>query len=373
MGGILPGMAVNAIRYNEITPALRKTKKEAEDYLADYVRNAMTRDENFPNPDGDPLSEVNLDYLYRTYNGPPSAYFQTSDARTSGAISIGNIVNVVKDLANWTLADAEAFTTHYRNSNREIYLANQGSSAGGGGSVNTQPDLIVGSSWAAPDADVDTFKIIHPINAGFLPATRPGKDGKIVPHPERYSTFRIMDIDGNTIYATTNIMVQAVVDARQETFMPSGSSDGSSGTFGEEGPRRVQVSAVLLNADNFDWKRKWERVYDQMARGSVLSKKEWRFYFLYMAEIYGGYPIAQTISTTAQGDQTPTLSFQMHVTNHLALPKLKTINEAEGVYSYGGETMSQLLEDMQKLGLLESMSEYFTEPPGPGESEEEYG
>jgi hypothetical protein len=221
---------------------------------------------------------------------------------------------------------------------------------------------------------VSTFNILYPIKAGFLPGRRPGIHGAIKPHPERVTTFRVMDLDGNTVYATTNIMVQSVNDVRREAFTPSMASDAPSGTYGSESPRQVSVSALLMNADNFDWKRKWERVYDEMARGSVLSRKEWRFYFLYMAEIYGGYPIAQTISTQAQDDKTVRLSFQMYVTDHYPLPKLHVVDEEQGVYNYEGESLSELLEDIQKLGLLESMSEYVTEPPalGNGTGEEDH-
>lgn len=358
-----------------LDPALGLTKAGAEGILGSYIRNMMVRDGGFPDSDGNPLSVANIDYAFFDSNTPaPNEFWQTYDARTSGSLNMGGITPFIVDLTGWTQAQAESYVAAKGNGNRTIYRANRGNSGSSGGSVDPQPPLIAGASWAAPDDDVKTFNILHPIQAGFLPAVRPGKNGKIIPHPERYSTFRIMNIEGDTIYATTNIMVQSVVDVRRETFTASGAADAPSGTYGTESPRQIQVSAVLLNADNFDWKRKWERVYDEMARGSVLSRKEWRLYFLHMADIYGGYPIAQTISTQAQGDQTPMLTFQMYVTDHYPLPKLHIVDEAEGVYDYEGQSLSELLEDIAKLGLLESMSEYITDPPGSGDGtgEEDY-
>jgi hypothetical protein len=364
-----------ALQVSELDPVLSFTKFEAKDALMNYIYVAIKAGQDYPNPEGPWLSQANINYAYtHSVGDPPSDYYQTTAAFADGATVQGNIVDYIKDLTHWTREEAEGFTVGRNNTNRTIYHYNRGNSGSSGGSVNTQPPLIAGASWAAPDDDVKTFNILHPIQAGFLPAVRPGKNGKIIPHPERYSTFRIMNIEGDTIYATTNIMVQSVVDARRETFTASGAADAPSGTYGVESPRQIQVSAVLLNADNFDWKRKWERVYDEMARGSVLSRKEWRLYFLYMAEIYGGYPIAQTISTQAQGDQTPMLTFQMYVTEHYPLPKLHVVDETEGVYNYEGQSLSELLEDIAKLGLLESMSEYATDPPGSGDGtgEEDY-
>lgn len=302
------------------------------------------------------LCQENINWLYQ--NHTPSSYYQTETWHAVGSLNKGRLSNYLVE-SGYSQTTVEADPPY----DRDAYILSGVGGAGGGGEGGIQaldPELIAGTMWEGPSTEKEEFNILYAMQAGFLPAVRPGKGGAIINHPDRHTTIRIMSVSGEVIFATTNIMVEKIDTMRRETFSPSYAVDGFAGYFGEEAPQQARVSGKLIDAANFDWLRKWEEVYDKLGRGSILSKNKWRMYILYKAKIYEGYPLDNQIFEAAMAEPQVPFSFSFMITNRKPLPQLMVYTDPNGeIYEkYGGETTEDMLNDIQELGLTQPMSEY---------------
>lgn len=227
------------------------------------------------------------------------------------------------------------------------------------------PELIAGNIYEGPEVDQRKFDIYYAVQAGFLPARRPGIHGGIAMHPERYATFRIMSIDGEVIYATTNISIEDIQSSRKESVNFTRSTDGYVGSFSEEGPQVSTVSGKLIDCQNFDWMRSWEQVYDKLARGSVLARRKWRVYILYKATIIGGYLLNSNLFENAVREPEVPFSFQMYITDRIPLPRMNVYSQNGQNFQRFKGTSEQFYGQIGKLvgsadtqGLLQTGVEY---------------
>lgn len=310
--------------------------------------------------------------------------YQTDNHHASGSYSAGDMYQYLIDrswpefqlirhsianrsLTSWEMQRQYGITpTLIPARNVWIPPGASGTGGGAGGIAALDVPMIAGDIYSGPDTTRQSFDIIYAIQAGFLPAVRPGRNGGIFHHPERYTTFRIMSIDGRSIYATTNIIINSIRKGRQENVNFTQSTEGYVGSFSEEAPEMATVSGEVFDCENFDWKRELEMVYDRLARGSVLAREKWRLYLLYKADIIGGYPLnLQMFEDVLQDPRVP-FSFQMYLTDRMPLPKMQAyIDNKNGqtYYRYKG-TSETLVQDVEAMadGYLLGLSEY---QPGP--------
>lgn len=302
------------------------------------------------------LCQQNIDWLFE--NHTPSYFYQTLTWHATGSLNKGRMANYLVTDLSYAQATIDADPPY----DRDVYILSSigTTSSGEGGIQALDPELIAGTMWEGPITEKENYNILYGMQAGFLEARRPGKDGAIINHPDRHTTIRIISISGELIYATTNIFIENINTARQETFSPSYAADGFAGYFGEERPQQAVVTGKLIDSANFDWLRKWEEVYDKLGRGSVLSKNRWRMYILYKSKIYEGYPLTNQIFESAVAEPLAPFSFNFMITNRKPLPQLQVFTDPDGriFQKYEGESTEDMLNDIQDLGLTQSMSEY---------------
>jgi hypothetical protein len=332
------------------------------------------------------LAQENLDVLFTTGEfGDKRAYlgwgYQTDECHSSGAYFAGTMYvhlhtncGVMPQMMyrDGVTPPQVPGVTPTMIPDRNAWVVGDINSAGGGGAggiAALDVPMIAGDIYSGPDTTRQSFDIIYAIQAGFLPAVRPGRNGGVFHHPERYTTFRIMSIDGRSIYATTNIIINNIRKGRQENVNFTQSTEGYVGSFSEEAPEMATVSGEVFDCENFDWKRELEMVYDRIARGSVLAREKWRLYLLYKADIIGGYPLnLQVFEDVIQDPRVP-FSFQMYLTDRMPLPKMQAyIDNKNGqtYHRYKG-TSETLIQDVEAMagGYLLGLSEY---QPGPKDS-----
>lgn len=114
----------------------------------------------------------------------------------------------------------------------------------------------------------------------------------------------------------SNFLLQSVVEARMEkqqiveTF-----GDPYIFFFGEQ-PRFIDVTAVLLNSNDFNWLAEWWSNYDNYLRGTKLVEMGARMYLFYDDVIVEGYMLMSSTNMSQDMPLFATLSFRMFVTNY---------------------------------------------------------
>jgi len=134
---------------------------------------------------------------------------------------------------------------------------------------------------------------------------------------EAGKNFRL-PAEGHT-FNYSNFIAQQVVDSRQEKSQIVE-------TFGEpyifffgEKPRILQVSGVLFNTFDFNWKTEFLRNYDKWLRGTRLVMENARTYFYYDDQIVEGYMLNAQVVDTADSPYHVQFMFNMFVTAHTYL------------------------------------------------------
>lgn len=113
---------------------------------------------------------------------------------------------------------------------------------------------------------------------------------------------------------TSNFLLQAVSEQRQEKFQPITTFGAPYGFFFGEQPRMVNFSAILLNTADFQWEAEWWANYDEFLRGTRLVDRGVRAALEYEDTIIEGYI---TQASTSKSEPTPwavNLQFTMWVT-----------------------------------------------------------
>lgn len=85
--------------------------------------------------------------------------------------------------------------------------------------------------------------------------------------------------------------------------------------FGEQ-PRIINVSGVLLNTEDFNWRAEWWANYDQYLRGTQCVRQRTRVYLSWDDIIVEGYIMACTAQEEASNRNIVQFQFQMFLTNY---------------------------------------------------------
>jgi hypothetical protein len=103
-------------------------------------------------------------------------------------------------------------------------------------------------------------------------------------------------------------------------------------TFGEdyvyffgERPRFLEVTGMLLNTADFNWKSEFWTNYDQHLRGTKLVEKNARMYFYFDDVVVEGYMLsASTVGDSNNPHMLP-MQFQLYITNYAILSKVGSV------------------------------------------------
>lgn len=174
----------------------------------------------------------------------------------------------------------------------------------------------------------DTYSIIKVVKAdgtqiGLVDA---GGDQK----PNRGTTSALSGIAGpennrsamTTTYNYSNFIIQQINDIRQEKSQILE-------TFGEpyifffgERPRILNVTGLLMNTRDFNWRTEFWYNYENTLRGTKLVEQNARIYLYWDDIVVEGYMLQATARDDADMPYHIPFSFNLFVTNHTYLSKI---------------------------------------------------
>lgn len=114
----------------------------------------------------------------------------------------------------------------------------------------------------------------------------------------------------------SNFILQQVTEQRMERHqIVETFGDTYLFLFGES-PRFLQISAVLLNSNDFNWKAEFMENYDKYLRGTKAIERGARTYLFYDTNIVEGYILNAQVNEDSMHPMEVPISFQFFVTNH---------------------------------------------------------
>jgi len=113
----------------------------------------------------------------------------------------------------------------------------------------------------------------------------------------------------------SNFILQSVQEARMEKNQIVETFGDSYIFFFGESPRFLDVSAVLLNSNDFNWEAEWWENYNKYLRGTKLVEMGARCYLFYDDNIVEGYILGAQAAKTADTPLSVQLTFKFFVTN----------------------------------------------------------
>lgn len=99
--------------------------------------------------------------------------------------------------------------------------------------------------------------------------------------------------------------------------------------FGEQ-PRFVNVTGVLINTKDFDWKNEFLENYERYLRGTRLVENNARLYFYVDDVVMEGYLVNSTVNLSADQPYLVQFSFQMFVCQYATLSNVGSIRYQQG-------------------------------------------
>ena len=171
----------------------------------------------------------------------------------------------------------------------------------------------------------DKAKFATASGAGLSRVRRPLRGLEI--KEETYAYLKLIRVDGEEIHlfdssdpngqstSYANFILQSVQEQRMErhqiieTF-----GDTYLFLFGES-PRFLNVNAVLINSNDFNWKAEFQANYEKYLRGTRCVEMGARMYLFYDQNIIEGYMLNTTIQESADNPMFVPISFQIFVTN----------------------------------------------------------
>lgn len=276
----------------------------------------------------DPSDQASIDDWF---GDPGSGYvlLQTKTLKQSHALSTGETAKQRMDnyAAATSYAEAIRSDPRYTPSTRLLYgdFPPVAGGDGAGGIDPLDPDLRSGPPWTPLDTTAIAFNIYDAVVKGFLPARRPGRGGYIKKHPDRKSTIRVLDHQGQPVYASTDFVIERINRPKKERLNTQVTFDQLIAMFGTERMKLYSFRGKLLDCKTFDWMRGWEIAWDEVLRGERLAENIHRAYVLNKAKIYGGYMVSCQITEDATIEPVVPFSFTLLVTDDEPLPNLSLI------------------------------------------------
>jgi len=113
-----------------------------------------------------------------------------------------------------------------------------------------------------------------------------------------------------------NFLLQGVNEARMEKHQIVETFGESYIFFFGEAPRFLDVQAILINSNDFNWEAEFWGNYDAFWRGSKLTELGARLYLFYDDTIVEGYMLNAQAQKNSQNPLTVNITFKLFVTNY---------------------------------------------------------
>lgn len=138
------------------------------------------------------------------------------------------------------------------------------------------------------------------------------------------SSSKVVDgVGRSTAYA--NFIIQSLSEQRAEKQQVIETFGEDYCYFFGERPRFLEVSGVLINTADFNWKSEFWTNYDLYLRGSKLVEQNARLYFYFDDLVIEGYMLgARTSEDAGQRHMLP-LNFQLYITNYAILSNVGSV------------------------------------------------
>ena len=112
---------------------------------------------------------------------------------------------------------------------------------------------------------------------------------------------------------TANFLIQSISESRQEKAQPVPTFGDTFYYFFGQQPVQIQVSAVLLNSENFEWELEWWHNYSSSLRGTRLVDYNRRVALKYESTKITGFITTCSVQKSANTPMESSLSFTMFV------------------------------------------------------------
>lgn len=122
--------------------------------------------------------------------------------------------------------------------------------------------------------------------------------------------------DGQTNSGYANFMLQSVQEARMEKYQIVETFGESYIFFFGESPRFIDVTAIIINSNDFNWEAEWWENYNRYLRGTKSVELGARTYMFYDDNIVEGYVLMAQAAKVADQPLQLQLTFRMFITNY---------------------------------------------------------
>lgn len=117
-------------------------------------------------------------------------------------------------------------------------------------------------------------------------------------------------------YNYSNFIIQSISESRQEKAQVLETFGDTFVFFFGERPRILQVSGILMNTLDFNWRTEFWYNYENILRGTKLVEQNARIYLFYDDLVVEGYMLGANAQDDAQNPYHIPFNFQLFITNH---------------------------------------------------------
>ena len=142
---------------------------------------------------------------------------------------------------------------------------------------------------------------------------------------EVYNTsapYTFMSTEPRATY-TSNLLLQSIQEVREEKSQIIQTFGDDFVYFFGERPVQLQLTAQLLDTQNFRWHQEWWQNYADFFRGTSLVRNDARAYIEIEEVMYEGYVLNASTSRESMNPRSAQLSFRFLVTNKIYLRPIK--------------------------------------------------
>jgi hypothetical protein len=157
-----------------------------------------------------------------------------------------------------------------------------------------------------------------------------------------------------TTHNYSNFIIQRIQDSREEKQQILETFGDSYIFFFGERPRILQVSGLLMNTLDFNWRTEFWHNYEHTLRGTKLVEQGARIYLYWDDIVVEGYMLGATASDDASMPYHIPFNFHLFVTNHMYL---STIGDDDYPITHAVK-FDSLLHSWDVEGAKEDLSKY---------------
>lgn len=120
----------------------------------------------------------------------------------------------------------------------------------------------------------------------------------------------------------SNFLIQQVTEQRAEKMQVIMTFGAPYFYFFGEQPRVIQVTGVLLNTEDFNWRAEWWENYEMYFRGSQCARNKTRVYLSWDDIVVEGYMSNANAVEDSQNRSLVQLQFQMYLSNYQNISRI---------------------------------------------------